>query len=103
MGLHDVSVSDDENPSSDDGTRETHPAAATYFHLVFASASMYAAMALVGWQRVLNDVERNALDAGWGSVWVKIGAAAVAGALYAWTLIAPVVFPNREFLGACRT
>ena len=54
-------------------------------------------MALVGLQRVLNDVERNALDVGWGSVWVKIGAAAVAGALYAWTLIAPVVFPNREF------
>ena len=58
---------------------------------------MYAAMALVGWQRVANDVQANALDVGWGSVWVKIGAAIVASALYAWTLIAPVVFPNREF------
>jgi len=100
FGLRDVSLSDDEEETVVEDSKESttiNPAAATYFHLVFASASMYAAMALVGWQRVLNDVERNALDVGWGSVWVKIGAAAVAGALYAWTLIAPVVFPNREF------
>lgn len=100
FGLRDVSLSDDEEETVVEDSKESttiNPAAATYFHLVFASASMYAAMALVGWQRVLNDVERNALDVGWGSVWVKIGAAAVAGALYAWTLIAPIVFPNREF------
>ena len=97
FGLHDVSVSDDENPSSDDGTRETHPAAATYFHLVFASAAMYAAMALVGWQRAPQEVEQNALDRGWGSVWVKISTAAVGSALYAWTILAPIAFPNREF------
>jgi hypothetical protein len=100
FGLRDVSLSDDEEETVEDSHTESttiNPAAATYFHLVFASASMYAAMALVGWQRDLNDVERNALDVGWGSVWVKFGAAAVAGALYAWTLIAPIVFPNREF------
>ena len=97
FGLRDVSVSDDENPSSDDGTRETHPAAATYFHLVFASAAMYAAMALVGWQRAPQEVEQNALDRGWGSVWVKISTAAVGSALYAWTILAPIAFPNREF------
>lgn len=104
FGLRDVSLSDDEEQAGSADSRDsptsekkTHPAAATYFHLVFASASMYAAMALVGWQRVANDVQANALDVGWGSVWVKIGAAIVASALYAWTLIAPVVFPNREF------
>jgi len=31
------------------------------------------------------------------SVWVKIGAATLGGALYAWTIIAPIAFPNREF------
>jgi hypothetical protein len=30
-------------------------------------------------------------------VWVKIGAATLGGALYAWTIIAPIAFPNREF------
>ena len=58
---------------------------------------MYAAMALVGWQRAPQEVEQNALDRGWGSVWVKISTAAVGSALYAWTILAPIAFPNREF------
>jgi hypothetical protein len=99
FGLRDVSLSDDDD--DDEGAEErgsaAHPAAATYFHLVFASAAMYAAMALVGWQRAEAEVSANALDRGWGSVWVKIGAAMLGGALYAWTIIAPIAFPNREF------
>ena len=97
FGLHDVSLSDDENPSSFEKARKTHPAAATYFHLVFACAAMYAAMVLVGWRRAPAEVEPNALDRGWGSVWVKLGAAALGSGLYAWTILAPIAFPNREF------
>ena len=34
-----------------DGERDQHPFAASYFHLVFATASMYSAMLFVGWKR----------------------------------------------------
>ena len=45
FGLRDVSLSDDEEETVVEDSKESttiNPAAATYFHLVFSSASMYA-------------------------------------------------------------
>lgn len=43
----------------------------------------------------VQDSER--IDVGWVSVWVKTSAQWVTGLLYLWTLVAPAMFPDREF------
>lgn len=66
-----------------------------FFHLIFALASMYIAMLMTGWGEQEQDKER--IDVGWASVWVKLSAQWLTGLLYCWTLIAPALFPDREF------
>lgn len=67
----------------------------SFFHLIFALASMYIAMLMTGWGTVAQDKDR--IDVGWASVYVKISAEWLTGLLYCWTLIAPALFPDREF------
>lgn len=66
----------------------------SFFHLIFALASMYMAMLFTGWGAA-GDMEKDRIDIGWASVWIKIGAQWVMSALYAWTLVAPALFPDR--------
>lgn len=65
----------------------------SFFHLIFALASMYIAMLLTGWGSVAQEKDR--IDVGWSSVWVKIGAQWCTGIMYLWTLVAPVLMPDR--------
>lgn len=65
----------------------------SFFHLIFALASMYIAMLMTGWGAV--EQEKDRLDVGWTSVWVKTAAEWVTALLYAWTLVAPVLLPDR--------
>ena len=37
------------------------------------------------------------INVGWTSVWVKVVTQWVTVALYVWTLVAPLVLPDREF------
>jgi hypothetical protein len=67
----------------------------SFFHLIFALASMYIAMLMTGWGTGAE--ERDLIDVGWTSVWVKIVAQWATAGLYGWTLAAPIVFPDREF------
>lgn len=67
----------------------------SFFHLIFALASMYIAMLMTGWGAV--EQEKDRLDVGWTSVWVKTAAEWVTAVLYSWTLIAPAMFPDRDF------
>ncbi|KAJ8767542.1 hypothetical protein K2173_017611 [Erythroxylum novogranatense] len=67
----------------------------TFFHLIFALASMYSAMLLSGWTSSSESSEL--IDVGWTSVWVRICTEWVTAALYIWTLVAPLFFPDREF------
>lgn len=66
-----------------------------FFHLIFALASMYIAMLMTGWGSQVQDSER--IDVGWVSVWVKTAAQWITGLLYCWTLLAPAIFPDRDF------
>ena len=68
----------------------------TFFHLIFALASMYSAMRLTGWTSSTSD-SSELIDVGWTSVWVRIWTEWATAALYIWTLIAPLVLPDREF------
>eukprot|EP01018_Ginkgo_biloba_P025609 Gb_06575 [translate_table: standard] len=68
----------------------------TFFHLIFALASMYSAMLLTGWTSSTKDSEK-LIDVGWPSVWVRICTEWITAGLYVWTLVAPLLLPDREF------
>mmetsp|Transcript_36425 Transcript_36425/g.81073 ORF Transcript_36425/g.81073 Transcript_36425/m.81073 type:complete len:392 (+) Transcript_36425:260-1435(+) len=75
---------------------EPLPYRADFFHLVFALGSMYIAMLFSNWQ-VSPSTEDFELDQGWISTWVKIVSKWVCELLYVWTVIAPALFPDRDF------
>eukprot|EP00200_Dunaliella_tertiolecta_P011069 CAMPEP_0202381332 /NCGR_PEP_ID=MMETSP1127-20130417/34960_1 /ASSEMBLY_ACC=CAM_ASM_000462 /TAXON_ID=3047 /ORGANISM="Dunaliella tertiolecta, Strain CCMP1320" /LENGTH=438 /DNA_ID=CAMNT_0048980259 /DNA_START=170 /DNA_END=1486 /DNA_ORIENTATION=+ len=67
----------------------------SFFHLIFALASMYIAMLMTGWGSSYQELDR--IDIGWSSVWIKVAAMWITGLLYCWTLVAHLVFPDRTF------
>lgn len=68
----------------------------TFFLLIFALASMYSAMLLTGWSSSTTE-SSELIDVGWTSVWVRICTEWATAALYVWTLVAPLILPDREF------
>jgi hypothetical protein len=68
----------------------------SFFHLMFALAAMYTSMLLTGWGTRHED-DTEAIGSGWASVWVKFFSVWATGAIYLWCLIAPALFPDREF------
>ncbi|KAJ3686902.1 hypothetical protein LUZ61_016066 [Rhynchospora tenuis] len=68
----------------------------TFFHLIFALASMYSAMLLTGWTSSTSG-SSELIDVGWTTVWVRICTEWATAGLYIWTLVAPLIFPDREF------
>eukprot|EP01024_Parvocaulis_polyphysoides_P018174 TRINITY_DN1800_c0_g2_i5.p1 TRINITY_DN1800_c0_g2~~TRINITY_DN1800_c0_g2_i5.p1 ORF type:complete len:389 (-),score=83.63 TRINITY_DN1800_c0_g2_i5:303-1469(-) len=84
----------DENDDEDD---QFEPVSYNYsfFHAIFALASMYIAMLMTGWGT--GGEYKEMMDVGWGSVWVKISTQWVTAAVYAWTMIGPAVFTERDF------
>ncbi|KAH7426563.1 hypothetical protein KP509_10G006400 [Ceratopteris richardii] len=77
---------------------ESRPVAYVYsfFHIIFALATMYSGMLLTGWTTAGNDSEQ-LVDVGWPSVWVRICTEWITGGLFVWSLVAPLIFPDREF------
>lgn len=68
----------------------------TFFHIIFSLASMYSAMLLTGWSTSVGESGR-LVDVGWPSVWVRIVTGWATATLYIWSLVAPILFPEREF------
>nr|ABR17762.1 unknown [Picea sitchensis]ABR17907.1 unknown [Picea sitchensis] len=68
----------------------------SFFHVIFALASMYSAMLLTGWTSSTADGEK-LIGVGWHTVWVRICTEWITAALYIWSLVAPLLFPDREF------
>lgn len=71
------------------------------FHLVLTSASCYVAMALTNWGFLRDDDfssgENGGYDLGEEVLWVKATTLWVTLILYLWTLVAPQLFPDREW------
>jgi len=82
---------------SDDGDFEPVEYSYSFFHIVFALASMYSAMILTSWASASVEESKDSVDIGWTSVWVKIVSQWMMSALYIWTLVAPVVLKDRDF------
>ncbi|KHJ89351.1 hypothetical protein OESDEN_10827 [Oesophagostomum dentatum] len=62
---------------------------------MFGLASLYVMMTLTSWYNPDNDLTH--LNSNMASVWVKIVSSWLCVALYGWTLVAPALFPDREF------
>ncbi|OMO55073.1 TMS membrane protein/tumor differentially expressed protein [Corchorus capsularis] len=77
--------------------KEAQPVSYSYsfFHLIFALASMYSAMLLSGWTNTADSSDL--IDVGWTSVWVRICTEWATAALYVWSLVAHLILPDREF------
>lgn len=67
----------------------------SFFHLMFALATLYVMMTLTNWYKPNSSLDT--LNANTASMWVKIISSWMCLALYVWSLIAPAVFPNRDF------
>mmetsp|Transcript_2192 Transcript_2192/g.7676 ORF Transcript_2192/g.7676 Transcript_2192/m.7676 type:complete len:421 (-) Transcript_2192:76-1338(-) len=65
--------------------------------LVFALVSMYGAMVLSNWATLSSDGETDNPRTGDVSLWMQATGAFIALLLYAWSLVAPIIFPDREF------
>ncbi|XP_059299036.1 uncharacterized protein LOC132051822 [Lycium ferocissimum] len=91
------SLLDSEELESGKGSAEARPVSYSYtfFHLIFALASMYSAMLLSGWTSSSDSSEL--IDVGWTSLWVRICTEWVTAGLYVWSLVAPLLLPDREF------
>ncbi|XP_018345903.1 PREDICTED: serine incorporator 1 isoform X2 [Trachymyrmex septentrionalis] len=67
----------------------------SFFHLMFALATLYVMMTLTNWYKPNSSLET--LNANNASMWVKIISSWMCLALYVWSLVAPAIFTNRDF------
>ncbi|KAM0849123.1 hypothetical protein ACQ4PT_053924 [Festuca glaucescens] len=68
----------------------------SFFHLIFSLASMYSAMLLTGWSTSVGESGK-LVDVGWPSVYVRMATQWATAGLFIWSLVAPLLFPDREF------
>ncbi|KAK1315776.1 hypothetical protein QJS10_CPA05g00902 [Acorus calamus] len=93
IGSNEIEEGKDEKKEKE-GSRVSY--SYTFFHLIFALASMYSAMLLTGWTSSTSGSSK-LIDVGWTSVWVRICTEWATAVLYIWTLVAPLILPDREF------
>lgn len=66
------------------------------FHIMFGLATLYIMMTLTNWYSP-GTTTIETISANMSAVWVKIISSWLCCAIYIWTLIAPVVLPDRDF------
>ncbi|XP_007558462.1 serine incorporator 1-like [Poecilia formosa] len=67
----------------------------SFFHFSLFLASLYIMMTLTNWYQPGTD--NKTMQTAMPAVWVKISSSWIGLALYLWTLVAPVVLPDRDF------
>ena len=73
-------------------------AAHFYFHIFMMFMSVYYSMVLTNWTVVEGSAESfKLMPQSMVSFWIKLSAVLVSGLLYLWVMLAPVLFPDREF------
>ena len=68
----------------------------TFFHTIFALAACYVAMMLTAWASP-EAMTSDRIDVGMTSMWMKVASQWAIVALYVWSLVAPLLFPDRDF------
>jgi hypothetical protein len=67
----------------------------SFFHVMFALATLYVMMTLTNWFKPTADL--TSFSSNEASVWMKIISSWLCVALYIWTLVAPCCLPDRDF------
>ncbi|XP_068179469.1 serine incorporator 2 [Antennarius striatus] len=67
----------------------------SFFHFHLCLASLYIMMTLTNWYQP--DTATQAMLSSMPAVWVKMTSSWLGLGLYLWTLVAPVIFPERDF------
>ncbi|XP_018013464.1 serine incorporator 1 isoform X2 [Hyalella azteca] len=67
----------------------------SFFHVMFALATLYVMMTLTSWFSPSTDITD--VSSNMAAVWVKIVSSWMCLALYVWTLVAPCVLTDRDF------
>jgi len=67
----------------------------TFFHVTMMFACLYLMMTITNWYKPNSNM--NELSSSTASFWVKMSSSWLCFGLYIWTLIAPVVLPDRDF------
>jgi len=97
INTHDEGDDDEHEPEHDD-EREGTAYNYSFFHLVFALGYCYIAELLVDWGTLAGSGDNlHNVDSGWEAVWIKIVTSWLAIFLYLWTLVAPILLPDRDF------
>jgi len=102
--LKDVTEVSDSEEIDEEDPEGPVPYNYTFFHFTFLLATMYLGMVLTNWQSIsfftgqgLDDGTYYFIDQGMSAVWVKMVSSWVTLLLFMWTMIAPILFPNRKF------
>ncbi|CAI2164022.1 5805_t:CDS:2 [Funneliformis geosporum] len=94
-----LSDKEEEKVSYDPVDDEKHDVAYNYvfFHFIFAIAAMYVAMLLTNWNTITitGNEKLVAIGQSFTIVWVKVISSWICFLLYCWSLLAPVLFPDR--------
>jgi len=71
----------------------------SFFHVIFIFASCYLMMVLTDWGTIKKGDEEATIEIGQGmtSVWMKVVSSWIAMVMYSWTLVAPILLPDRDF------
>lgn len=97
--LHD----NDTDTEDEDDRDDEHDKAAysyTFFHIMFTLGYMYIGMVLTNWATFSNvsaDQDVVKVDSGEIAFWLKIASSWATLVLYLWTLLAPMICPDREW------
>lgn len=73
------------------------PGQAWKSNLVMVLIAMYFAMMMTNWGDINEDGESSGPKNGWVAMWLTTAGQWVCFLLYAWTLVAPSLFPDRDF------
>ncbi|XP_063547401.1 probable serine incorporator isoform X7 [Cydia strobilella] len=65
----------------------------TFFHVVFALATLYSMMTLTNWFNPSSQLMKENV----ASMWIKISSSWLCVGIYIWTMVAPAIFPDRDF------
>lgn len=68
----------------------------SFFHVTFALASLYIMMMLTNWYSPEGSNFKT-LTSSMATVWVKMASSWACYVLFGWTLVAPMLFPDRDF------
>lgn len=91
-----VSGGEDGGSSGDDES-EGVTYSWSLFHLMFALSTLYVMMTLTNWYSPGKDKTIETISENMTAVWVKMISSWMCFVVYMWTLIAPVVLPDRDF------